>query len=56
MQGEQQFTIQPVDDKKPIDPKFAAHHAHPGPAIAQNLPAQEGSKEDRQARKEALNK
>lgn len=55
-QGEKQFSIQPVQEPKGVDPKFAAHQAHPGPAIAQNLPAEEGSKEERQARKEALNK
>ncbi|KAK2608686.1 hypothetical protein QQS21_002797 [Conoideocrella luteorostrata] len=54
--GEKEFSIQPIGDGKHVDPKFAPHHAHPGPAIAQNLPEQEGSKADRQARKEELNK
>lgn len=53
---EKEFTIQPITENKGVDPKFAAHSANPGPAIAQNMPAQEGSKEERQARKDALNK
>lgn len=53
---EKEFTIQPITENKGVDPKFAAHSANPGPAIAQNMPAQEGTKEERQARKDALNK
>ncbi|KAF3019712.1 hypothetical protein G7054_g9933 [Neopestalotiopsis clavispora] len=49
---------------KPHDPasategaaKFAAHQAHPGPAVPQNMPEQEGSKEERQAKAKELNK
>jgi hypothetical protein len=54
MQGEKEFSIQPI--KESNDPKFAAHQANPGPAITQNLPEQEGSKDDRRAKKEELNK
>ncbi|QPG94603.1 hypothetical protein C2857_006514 [Epichloe festucae Fl1] len=55
--AEKEFSIQPIKDSgNSIDPKFAPHQAHPGPALTQNMPAHEGSKEDRQARKEELNK
>ncbi|KAI0174248.1 hypothetical protein BJ166DRAFT_587063 [Pestalotiopsis sp. NC0098] len=36
--------------------KFAAHQAHPGPAVPQSMPEQEGSKEERQAKAKELNK
>ncbi|XWW94252.1 hypothetical protein V2A60_002195 [Cordyceps javanica] len=51
--GEKQFSIQPIKDK--VEPELAAHKAH-GPAVVQNLPAQEGTKEDRAERKAELNK
>ncbi|KAI0897323.1 hypothetical protein F4806DRAFT_494996 [Annulohypoxylon nitens] len=35
---------------------FAAHKAHPGPAIPQNMPEQEGTKEERKAKAQELNK
>ncbi|KAI1824346.1 hypothetical protein F4861DRAFT_539085 [Xylaria intraflava] len=35
---------------------FAAHKAAPGPVIPQNMPAQEGTKEERQAKARELNK
>ncbi|KAI1379666.1 hypothetical protein F4677DRAFT_407175 [Hypoxylon crocopeplum] len=35
---------------------FAAHKAHPGPAIPQSMPEQEGTKEERQAKAQELNK
>ncbi|KAI1140731.1 hypothetical protein F5Y05DRAFT_374684 [Hypoxylon sp. FL0543] len=35
---------------------FAAHKAHPGPAIPQSMPEQEGTKEERQAKAKELNK
>ncbi|KAK1256019.1 hypothetical protein MKX07_008278 [Trichoderma sp. CBMAI-0711] len=54
-QGEKQFSIQPINESN-VDPKFAAHQAHPGPAVAKEMPPQQGSKEERQARKEELNK
>ncbi|KAL7796512.1 hypothetical protein V8C37DRAFT_371998 [Trichoderma ceciliae] len=54
-QGEKQFSIQPINEAG-VDPKFAAHKAHPGPVIAQQMPPQQGTKEERQARKEELNK
>ncbi|KAH6646993.1 hypothetical protein BKA67DRAFT_663351 [Truncatella angustata] len=34
----------------------AASQAHPGPAIPQSLPEQEGTKEERQAKAKELNK
>ncbi|KAI1181298.1 hypothetical protein F4777DRAFT_11354 [Nemania sp. FL0916] len=43
---------QAVDQAK----QFAAHKAAPGPAIPQNMPEQEGTKQERQAKAEALNK
>ncbi|KAI1755728.1 hypothetical protein F4782DRAFT_527089 [Xylaria castorea] len=36
--------------------QFAAHQAAPGPAVTQNMPEQEGTKEERQAKAQALNK
>ncbi|KAI0877885.1 hypothetical protein GGS24DRAFT_497387 [Hypoxylon argillaceum] len=36
--------------------QFAAHKAAPGPAIPQNMPEQEGTKEERLAKAKALNK
>ncbi|KAG9258679.1 uncharacterized protein F5Z01DRAFT_670389 [Emericellopsis atlantica] len=54
-EGEKEFSIQPIKEQGQ-DPKFAPFNAHPGPAKPQNMPEQEGSKEDRQAKKEALNK
>ncbi|KAI0458060.1 hypothetical protein F5B21DRAFT_38356 [Xylaria acuta] len=36
--------------------QFAAHKAAPGPAIPQNMPEQEGTKEERQAKAQELNK
>jgi hypothetical protein len=54
-QGEKEFSIQPINESG-HDPKFAPFNAHPGPAKSENMPQQEGSKEDRQAKKEALNK
>ncbi|TFB03396.1 hypothetical protein CCMA1212_004673 [Trichoderma ghanense] len=53
--GEKQFSIQPINESG-VDPKFAAHQAHPGPAVAKEMPPQQGTKEERQARKEELNK
>jgi hypothetical protein len=55
MQGEKQFSIQPIKEQG-HDPKFAPFNAHPGPARTQEMPPQEGTKEERQAKKEALNK
>lgn len=52
-QGEKQFSIQPIKDK--VEPELAAHKAH-GPAIVQNLPGQEDTKEERGERKAELNK
>ncbi|KZZ90486.1 hypothetical protein AAL_07172 [Moelleriella libera RCEF 2490] len=52
--GEKEFSIQPVQDG--IDPKTAPHKAHPGPVLTSSMPAQEGTKDDRQAKKAELNK
>ncbi|OAR02002.1 hypothetical protein LLEC1_06157 [Akanthomyces lecanii] len=52
-EGEKQFSIQPIKDK--VEPELAAHKAH-GPAIVQNLPGEEGTKEERSERKTELNK
>ncbi|KAF4124586.1 hypothetical protein GMORB2_5252 [Geosmithia morbida] len=54
-EGEKEFGIQPIKDAADKDPKFAPFGAHPGPQLA-SMPGQEGTKEERQARKEALNK
>ncbi|KAI0597204.1 hypothetical protein F4775DRAFT_561038 [Biscogniauxia sp. FL1348] len=52
-------------DTKPHDPSteaesrgagiFSAHKAHPGPAIPQSMPEQEGTKEEREAKAKQLN-
>ncbi|KAK0387946.1 hypothetical protein NLU13_4190 [Sarocladium strictum] len=57
-EGEKQFSIQPIDDNanKVKDSKFDAFNAAPGPARSTEMPAQEGSREDRDAKKAALNK
>lgn len=55
-EGEKQFSIQPIQDNASSDPKFAAHQANPGPAVAKNMPPVQGTKAERQARKEELNK
>ncbi|PTB45334.1 hypothetical protein M441DRAFT_23558 [Trichoderma asperellum CBS 433.97] len=55
-EGEKQFSIQPIQDNTSPDPKFAAHQANPGPAMAKNMPPVQGTKAERQARKEELNK
>ncbi|KAG5960624.1 hypothetical protein E4U13_008076 [Claviceps humidiphila] len=54
--NEKQFSILPIKESDKFDPKFAPHQAHPGPAMTENMPAEEGSKSDRQERKEELNK
>ncbi|KAI0475918.1 hypothetical protein GGR56DRAFT_674432 [Xylariaceae sp. FL0804] len=36
--------------------KFAAHQAHPGPAVPENMPEEKGTKEERQAKAKELNK
>ncbi|KAK1964202.1 hypothetical protein LY78DRAFT_704578 [Colletotrichum sublineola] len=54
---EKQFSTQPIKESGTSDPKFAAHQAHPGPAIPKDFNAQEeGTKEERRAKAEALNK
>ncbi|KAL7947664.1 hypothetical protein V8C42DRAFT_315173 [Trichoderma barbatum] len=57
-EGEKQFSIQPINESggSVNNNKFSAHRAHPGPAIAKEMPPQQGTKEERQARKEELNK
>ncbi|KAG5923406.1 hypothetical protein E4U61_003475 [Claviceps capensis] len=54
--NEKQFSILPIKAGDKYDPKFAPHQAHPGPAMTENMPAQEGSKSDREERKKELNK
>ncbi|GJN67329.1 hypothetical protein VFPFJ_00498 [Purpureocillium lilacinum] len=54
-EGEKEFKVQPIKESG-VDPKFAPFNAHPGPARTQELPQQEGTREDREARKAALNK
>ncbi|KAI0405561.1 hypothetical protein F4802DRAFT_175376 [Xylaria palmicola] len=46
----------PVGDAAEKAKQFAAHKAAPGPAIPQNMPEQEGTKEERQAKAKELNK
>ncbi|PHH83247.1 hypothetical protein CDD83_3029 [Cordyceps sp. RAO-2017] len=53
-EGEKEFTTQPIKHDG-IDPKLAALQAQPGPVIPDKLPAEEGTKEERQARMETLN-
>jgi hypothetical protein len=53
-EGEKEFSIQPI--KENSDPKFAPFNSHPGPARTEDMPAQEGTKEERRAKKEELNK
>ncbi|OAQ68571.1 hypothetical protein VFPPC_13702 [Pochonia chlamydosporia 170] len=53
-ESEKQFTTQPIEHG--VDPKMAPHQAHPGPAMTKDMPAEAGTKEERQARKEELNK
>ncbi|KFH43304.1 hypothetical protein ACRE_059260 [Hapsidospora chrysogenum ATCC 11550] len=54
-EGEKEFSTMPIKESDK-DPKFAPFNAHPGPAVPKNMPPQEGTKEDRQAKKESLNK
>ncbi len=55
---EKEFKIQPhKETSQPQEAKqFAATKAHPGPAIPQNMPELEGTKEERQAKAKELNK
>ncbi|KAI9163385.1 hypothetical protein HJFPF1_04995 [Paramyrothecium foliicola] len=53
-EGEKEFSIQPIKDK--VEDKFSAFSGNPGPARTNDMPAQEGSKEERRAKKEELNK
>jgi hypothetical protein len=53
-EGEKEFSIQPIKDK--AADKFGVFGSNPGPARTNDMPAQEGTKEERQARKEDLNK
>ncbi|KAM0356023.1 hypothetical protein ACHAPU_000416 [Fusarium lateritium] len=53
-EGEKQFSIQPIKDE--VKDKASAFNAHPGPAVPKDMPEQEGSKDDRKDRMEALNK
>ncbi|KAK7402862.1 hypothetical protein QQX98_011392 [Neonectria punicea] len=51
---EKEFSIQPI--KESGDSKVGAFNAHPGPAIPKEMPQEEGTKEERKAQMEALNK
>ncbi len=55
-QGEKEFSIQPIKDK--VDSAMAPHKAHPGPAIPKDMEhvKEEGTKEERKAKAQALNK
>lgn len=55
VQGEKEFSIQPIKDAA-TDSKFSPFNAHPGPARTSDMPKEEGSKADRQAKKDELNK
>ncbi|KAI1876094.1 uncharacterized protein JN550_001590 [Neoarthrinium moseri] len=46
----------PSTAAEPLGKAFEAHKAHPGPAIPQSMPEQEGTKEERQAKAKELNK
>ncbi|RYP20689.1 hypothetical protein DL765_002639 [Monosporascus sp. GIB2] len=46
----------PSSDQLQGAQQFAAHQAHPGPAVPQSMPEQEGTKEERQAKAKELNK
>lgn len=54
LQGEKQFSIQPIKDE--AKDKVSAFNAHPGPAVPKDMPQEEGTKEERKAKMEALNK
>ncbi|KAH7236020.1 hypothetical protein BKA59DRAFT_516540 [Fusarium tricinctum] len=53
-EGEKQFSIQPIKDES--NKQASAFNAHPGPAVPKDMPQEEGSKEERKDRMEALNK
>ena len=53
-QQEKEFSIQPI--KESGDSKVGAFKAHPGPAVSKDMPKEEGTKEERRAKMEALNK
>ncbi|KAG4258449.1 hypothetical protein FPRO03_03403 [Fusarium proliferatum] len=54
-EGEKQFSIQPIKDEAK-DNLVSAFNAHPGPAVPKDMPQEEGTKEERKAKMEALNK
>lgn len=60
---DKEFKTQPADEasqpqgsKNVTADQFNATRAHPGPAVPQSMPEQEGSKEERQAKAKELNK
>ena len=62
---DKEFKAQPVPEAEASQPqgakqvsadKFSATQAHPGPAVPQSMPEQEGSKEEREAKAKELNK
>lgn len=53
---EKEFSTQPIEENKGIDPKTAHTQAAPGPAIPKDFNAQqEGTKEERRAKAVAMN-
>ncbi|KAI1436427.1 hypothetical protein GGR50DRAFT_234761 [Xylaria sp. CBS 124048] len=46
----------PVGDAAQKVSSFAAHKAAPGPVIPQNMPEEEGTKEEREMKAQELNK
>lgn len=54
-ESEKEFKVQPVHESAAKD-AFSAFKAHPGPAVPENMPAVEGTKEERQAKAKELNK
>ncbi|KXJ93976.1 hypothetical protein Micbo1qcDRAFT_201905 [Microdochium bolleyi] len=52
---EKEFKVQPVPEHAAKD-AFSAHKAGPGPAVPQNMPDFEGTKEERLAKAKELNK
>ncbi|KAI0147501.1 hypothetical protein GGR57DRAFT_505678 [Xylariaceae sp. FL1272] len=46
----------PVSEAVKGAKEFAAHKAHPGPAIPKDMPQEEGTKEERRAKAQELNK
>lgn len=54
-EAEKEFKVQPIHDNT-IGDKFSAYKAKPGPAIPDNMPGFEGTKEERLAKAKEMNK